>query len=165
MSNKWINALKMWNNKNENWCVPKKGSKDYEKVKKLMNKKEEPKKQEPKKQEPKKQETKKNSWDGTYSTNIFNEKYVMEKNKNKPIGIYTGDLKSWREERKEADKILRQQRNQHRREVRKLLRGKGAEGGGTIDWEKELKEEEEAAKRHAEMRKKMMKKKKSGVLF
>lgn len=38
MPNKWITALKQWNeNKGGPWCVPKKGSTDYEAVKALMS--------------------------------------------------------------------------------------------------------------------------------
>lgn len=36
MVNKWIEALKKWNQKNDNWCLPKKGSKGYLEVRKLM---------------------------------------------------------------------------------------------------------------------------------
>ena len=38
MVNSWITALRKWNQKNPDghWCVPKKGTKDYEEVKKLM---------------------------------------------------------------------------------------------------------------------------------
>lgn len=40
MANKWMIALKMWNekyNKSGKWCVPKKNSKEYEQVVKVMN--------------------------------------------------------------------------------------------------------------------------------
>lgn len=38
MPNKWITALKKWNeNKGGPWCVPKKGSADYDAVKALMS--------------------------------------------------------------------------------------------------------------------------------
>jgi hypothetical protein len=38
MVNSWITALKQWNSKQPsgNWCVPKKGTKDYEEVRKFM---------------------------------------------------------------------------------------------------------------------------------
>jgi hypothetical protein len=36
MSNKWILALKKFNVGKPKWVVPKKGTKDYEAVKKLM---------------------------------------------------------------------------------------------------------------------------------
>ena len=38
MVNSWITALKQWNSKQPsgNWCVPKKGTKDYEEVRKYM---------------------------------------------------------------------------------------------------------------------------------
>lgn len=35
----WIQALRTWNeteNGNKRWCIPKKGSDDYKKVRKLM---------------------------------------------------------------------------------------------------------------------------------
>lgn len=36
----WIQALKAWNQKNGGkWCIPKKGTADYNEVKKLMTKK------------------------------------------------------------------------------------------------------------------------------
>ena len=37
MPNKWINALKIFNKNKCEWCVPKKGTKEYEQVKKNMN--------------------------------------------------------------------------------------------------------------------------------
>ena len=37
MGNKWIEALKLYNKDNKNWCVVKKGTKEYEKVKKMMD--------------------------------------------------------------------------------------------------------------------------------
>jgi hypothetical protein len=38
MSNKntWIQALKIWNKNNGAWCIPKKGSSDYEQVRRIM---------------------------------------------------------------------------------------------------------------------------------
>jgi len=53
--NKWILALKTFNSNRNNgmWCLPKKGSEEYEQVKAIMEGKE-PKKEEPKKEEPKK---------------------------------------------------------------------------------------------------------------
>lgn len=38
MVNSWISALKKWNSQQPsgNWCVPKKGTKDYEEVRKFM---------------------------------------------------------------------------------------------------------------------------------
>lgn len=39
MGSSWIEALKKWNttaNKSGNWCVPKKGTSDYEAVRKMM---------------------------------------------------------------------------------------------------------------------------------
>lgn len=35
----WINALKLWNQNKKKWCIPKKGTDDYNQVKKLMNSK------------------------------------------------------------------------------------------------------------------------------
>ena len=37
MGNKWIEALKIYNKDNKNWCVVKKGTAEYDKVKKLMD--------------------------------------------------------------------------------------------------------------------------------
>ena len=37
MGNKWIEALKLYNKDNKNWCVVKKGTKEYDKVKKMMD--------------------------------------------------------------------------------------------------------------------------------
>jgi len=37
MANKWITALKKWNEKNEKWCVPRKGTPEYEEVRKIMD--------------------------------------------------------------------------------------------------------------------------------
>ena len=37
MSLTWIQALKKWNEKSETWCIPRKGSKQYDEVKALMN--------------------------------------------------------------------------------------------------------------------------------
>lgn len=34
----WIIALKEWNAKNKSWCVPRKGTREYEQVKKIMEK-------------------------------------------------------------------------------------------------------------------------------
>lgn len=39
MPNKWINALKEFNGNKSEWCIPKKGGKEYEEIKKIMNKK------------------------------------------------------------------------------------------------------------------------------
>ena len=36
MANKWIQALKVFNDKKDKWCLPKKGTKDYDKVKAIM---------------------------------------------------------------------------------------------------------------------------------
>lgn len=39
MANSWIEALKKWNNttnKGKAYCIPKKGSKEYDEVRKLM---------------------------------------------------------------------------------------------------------------------------------
>ena len=36
---KWIDALKIWNDSNKHsgtWCIPKKGTKEYDKVKGIM---------------------------------------------------------------------------------------------------------------------------------
>ena len=33
----WIQALKKWNEKNENWCVPRKDTEGYNEVMALMN--------------------------------------------------------------------------------------------------------------------------------
>ena len=38
MANKWITALKSFNKDKPEWTVPKKGTKGYEQVKKIMNK-------------------------------------------------------------------------------------------------------------------------------
>jgi len=38
MSNIWIDALKKWNAKNEKYIVPKKGTKEYDEVKMIMEK-------------------------------------------------------------------------------------------------------------------------------
>jgi hypothetical protein len=39
MANKWVIALKKYNEKKGGvWSIPKKGSKEYEEVKKIMNK-------------------------------------------------------------------------------------------------------------------------------
>lgn len=37
MANKWIEALKKYNEKKGNWCVPKKGTKEYDEVRKIMD--------------------------------------------------------------------------------------------------------------------------------
>lgn len=37
MANKWITALKKWNEKNEKWCVPRKGTPEYNEVRKIMD--------------------------------------------------------------------------------------------------------------------------------
>lgn len=37
MSNKWITALKFFNKDKKEWCVPKKGTKGYDKTMKIMN--------------------------------------------------------------------------------------------------------------------------------
>ena len=43
MANSWITALKKWNEKNGGaWCVPKKGTKDYDEVRALMGAKKAP---------------------------------------------------------------------------------------------------------------------------
>jgi hypothetical protein len=44
MVNSWITALKKWNQKNPDghWCVPKKGTQDYEEVRKIMGGSSEP---------------------------------------------------------------------------------------------------------------------------
>ena len=44
MVNKWIAALKLWNTAkdNGNWCVPKKGSKEIEQVRRIMRGEKEP---------------------------------------------------------------------------------------------------------------------------
>ncbi len=39
-SNKWMTALREWNEKHNNkstWCIPKKGTADYDKVRQMMN--------------------------------------------------------------------------------------------------------------------------------
>lgn len=39
MPNRWIEALKKFNEKNKTeWCIPRKGGKEYEEIKKIMNK-------------------------------------------------------------------------------------------------------------------------------
>ena len=51
--NKWLSALKTWNssrNAGSMWCMPKKGSKEYDEVKAIMEGKEAPKKQDEKEQ-------------------------------------------------------------------------------------------------------------------
>ena len=35
---KWLEALKEWNKKQDKWKIPKKGTKQYDQVKKLMDK-------------------------------------------------------------------------------------------------------------------------------
>jgi len=37
MANKWITALKKWNEGNEKWCVPRKGTPEYNEVRKIMD--------------------------------------------------------------------------------------------------------------------------------
>ena len=37
MANKWITALKTWNSGREKWCVPKKGTPEYDEVRKIMD--------------------------------------------------------------------------------------------------------------------------------
>lgn len=37
MTNSWIDALKKWNAGKDMWCLPKKGTKDYDEVKALMS--------------------------------------------------------------------------------------------------------------------------------
>ena len=37
MPNNWINALKIFNEGKNEWCIPKKGGKEYEEIKKIMN--------------------------------------------------------------------------------------------------------------------------------
>ncbi len=38
MPNKWIEALKKFNEKNKTeWCIPRKGGKEYEEIKRIMN--------------------------------------------------------------------------------------------------------------------------------
>jgi len=75
MVNLWIKALKEFNQNKGMWCMPKKGTSDYLKVKKIMDrmkntdtktitkkttpKKEKPKKEKPKKEKPKKEKPKK----------------------------------------------------------------------------------------------------------
>jgi len=73
MVNLWIKALKEFNQNKGMWCMPKKGTSDYLKVKKIMErmkktdtkpkkttpKKEKPKKTTPKKEKPKKEKPKK----------------------------------------------------------------------------------------------------------
>lgn len=39
---KWIDALRVFNEGRPSWCIPKKGSKDYNTVRSLMQPKEEP---------------------------------------------------------------------------------------------------------------------------
>jgi hypothetical protein len=39
MTNSWIDALKKWNAGKDMWCLPKKGSKDYDEVRALMTQK------------------------------------------------------------------------------------------------------------------------------
>ena len=36
-ANKWIEALKKWNEKNDKWCVPRKGTPEYQEVRKIMD--------------------------------------------------------------------------------------------------------------------------------
>jgi hypothetical protein len=36
MANAWINALKQYNANKDKWCLPKKGSSDYNKVRAIM---------------------------------------------------------------------------------------------------------------------------------
>lgn len=38
MANNWIEALKQWNSGKGTFCCPKKGSKEYDRVKKIQNK-------------------------------------------------------------------------------------------------------------------------------
>jgi hypothetical protein len=47
---RWLDALKQWNSSKSSWCIPKKGSKEYDEVKAIMN----PPKPETKKIRPKK---------------------------------------------------------------------------------------------------------------
>ena len=37
MPNNWISALKIFNEGKSEWCIPKKGGKEYEEIKKIMN--------------------------------------------------------------------------------------------------------------------------------
>ena len=55
-NNPWIDALKEYNKNKGQWCLPKKGSKEYDEVKKIMDRNKKPKKSviEPKKEKPKK---------------------------------------------------------------------------------------------------------------
>lgn len=36
MANRWIEALKKWNKDRDTWCLPKKGTKEYMEVRKIM---------------------------------------------------------------------------------------------------------------------------------
>jgi hypothetical protein len=119
--NKWILALKTFNSNRNNgmWCLPKKGSEEYEQVKAIMEGKEpkkqeepmkmeepkkeepkkkirkvkiieEPKKEEPKKEEPKKEEPKKE--DKKESETVeSNYKYLFNL-------MNEGDQETWRED-------------------------------------------------------------------
>lgn len=77
--NKWILALKKWNNSRHPeamWCLPKKGSVEYDQVKAIMEGKEPKKQEEPMKmEEPKKEEPKKK---------IRKVKIIEEPNKEEP---------------------------------------------------------------------------------
>jgi len=37
MPNNWVQALKIYNKGKNEWCIPKKGGKEYEEIKKIMN--------------------------------------------------------------------------------------------------------------------------------
>jgi len=37
MPNKWVQALKEYNKGKSEWCIPKKGGKEYQDIKKIMN--------------------------------------------------------------------------------------------------------------------------------
>jgi hypothetical protein len=39
---RWVEALKIWNDSKDTWCIPKKGTKGYDEVIAIMNGKKEP---------------------------------------------------------------------------------------------------------------------------
>lgn len=168
MANKWITSLKEWNKDKPNWCVPKKGSKDYDEIKKMMNKKEEPKKE--------KSKIKLNENDRItpeqikkmgYAYNIFNEKAPKFDLKYSTYTIGSKEHKDYLKNRsiiaKKNEEFIRQQRNEHKRLYRGMF--KSSTSHGIIDKAADLKATKEAEEKQEAYMKTIRKKKSVGAIL
>ena len=74
MVNSWLVALKEYNKNKNKWCIPKKGSKEYDEVRKIMDKKE-TKEKKSKEKKPKEKKLKEEDPDEYDVLNRFSEEW------------------------------------------------------------------------------------------